>query len=82
MMSPSTHNPVRGENPVNHGMAVLLEVEALLTNRDLDQHGRPTPVHPGAGPRGLTLPTATPVRLRVNPAAETFVALARRQAGS
>ena len=32
---------VRGENPVNHGMAVLLEVEALLTDRGRGQHERP-----------------------------------------
>jgi hypothetical protein len=63
-MSASTDNPVRGENPVNHGMAVLLEVEALLTDRDRDHHGRAAPVHHGAGRRGLTLPTAPPVRLR------------------
>jgi hypothetical protein len=41
MMSASTDDRVRGENPVNHGMAVLLEVEALLTDRGRGQHERP-----------------------------------------
>jgi hypothetical protein len=40
-MSASTDDRVRGENPVNHGMAVLLEVEALLTDRGRGQHERP-----------------------------------------
>jgi hypothetical protein len=33
MMSASTDDRVRGEIPVNHGVAVLLEFEALLTDR-------------------------------------------------
>ena len=41
MMSASTDDRVRGENPVNHGVAVLLEVEALLTDRGRGQHERP-----------------------------------------
>ena len=40
-MSASTDDRVRGEIPVNHGVVVLLEVEALLTDRGRGQHERP-----------------------------------------
>ena len=43
MVSASTDDRVRGEIPVNHGVAVLLEVEALLTDRGRGQHERPVP---------------------------------------
>jgi hypothetical protein len=42
-MSASTDDRVRGEIPVSHGVAVLLEVEALLTDRGRGQHERPVP---------------------------------------
>ena len=36
----STDDRVRGEIPVSHGVAALLEVEALLTDRGRGQHER------------------------------------------
>jgi hypothetical protein len=76
MMSASTDDRVRGENPVNHGMAVLLEVEALVTDRGRGQHERPegrterlthntiglNRAQPPRGPRAPTSYTGAPGR--------------------